>query len=51
VPGGGNKIRGGPSSYVSSALYRTALRTLMLEVYYRFLTTGGGKARGGLSGI
>jgi hypothetical protein len=54
APGGGNKIRGGPSTYVSNELYRTTLCILMLEVYYRFLSTGGGgthKGRAGLSGI
>jgi hypothetical protein len=52
VPGGGKAIRGGPPTYVQNKVYRTALCTLMLEVYYRFLTTGGsGTARSGLSGI
>jgi hypothetical protein len=43
APGGGNKIRGVATSYVSNAHYRTCLNTLMLEVYYRFLPgTGAG---------
>ena len=53
VPGGGNAIRGGPSTYVSNITYRTTLCTLMLEVYYRFLSTGGdsNKGRAGFPGI
>ncbi|MES2437873.1 MAG: prenyltransferase/squalene oxidase repeat-containing protein [Verrucomicrobiota bacterium] len=48
VPGGGSKnVRAGASeSFTSrskqSKIYRTCLCTLMLEVYYRFLNTGGG---------
>lgn len=46
VPGGGAKdIRAVASSYVSDKVYRTCLCTLMLEVYYRFLSTGGGSAK------
>ncbi len=37
VPGGGNKINGVGTAYVSNVHYRTCLATLMLEVYYRFL--------------
>jgi hypothetical protein len=46
-PGGGKKIRavGG----FDNPIYRTALCTLMLEVYYRFLSTdGGGKRQPGI---
>jgi hypothetical protein len=41
------------ASHVNNTVFSTALCTLMLEVYYRFLTTGGGLTRGrtGLSGI
>ncbi len=42
VPGGGQKIRAVAPLYTSDDLYRTCLCTLMLEVYYRFLSTGGG---------
>jgi hypothetical protein len=43
APGGGQKIRGVATSYVSNAHYRTCLNILMLEVYYRFLPgTGAG---------
>ena len=42
VPGGGQKVRAAAPSYVSDKTYRTCLCTLMLEVYYRFLSTGGG---------
>jgi hypothetical protein len=49
VPGGGKKPRAVASSYtgenVDGKIYRNALCTLMLEVYYRFLNTGGGGAR------
>ena len=47
VPGGGKKLRAvAAEAFVKDNLdgkiYRTALCTLMLEVYYRFLNTGGG---------
>ena len=42
VPGGGQKIRAAAPTYVSDKTYRTCLCVLMLEVYYRFLSTGGG---------
>jgi hypothetical protein len=42
VPGGGAKPRAVAPIYQSDAVYRTCLATLMLEVYYRFLSTGGG---------
>jgi hypothetical protein len=42
VPGGGAKPRAVAPTYQSDAVYRTCLATLMLEVYYRFLSTGGG---------
>ena len=41
VPGGGAKLRAVAPTYQSDAVYRTCLATLMLEVYYRFLSTGG----------
>ncbi len=45
IPGGGGKGAGhGP---ITDPVYRTTLCVLMLEVYYRFLSTGGG---GGLRG-
>ena len=44
VPGGGKPIRAAAAEYVGNQVYRTCLCTLMLEVYYRFLTTGGGGA-------
>lgn len=50
VPGGGAKIRGVATRFTETSkqytIYRNALCTLMLEVYYRFLNTGGGGARG-----
>lgn len=43
VCGGGAKdLRAVAASYVGDKVYRTCLCTLMLEVYYRFLSTGGG---------
>lgn len=47
-PGGNladDKVRAVAPSYRSNEVYRTCLCTLMLEVYYRFLSTGGGGAR------
>jgi hypothetical protein len=45
-PGGGKKIR---SVGGFNQIYRTVLCTLMLEVYYRFLSTdGGGKRQPGI---
>ncbi len=41
-PGGGKAIRAAGAEYVGNAIYRTALCTLMLEVYYRFLSTDSG---------
>ena len=45
-PGGGKKIRAVGALYVGESgdarIYRTSLCALMLEVYYRFLSTGGG---------
>jgi len=41
-PGGGQKIRAVAGVYASNDMYRTCLCTLMMEVYYRFLSTGGG---------
>ena len=45
-PGGGQPIRAVAARYADEnddgRLYRTALCTLMLEVYYRFLSTDGG---------
>ncbi len=40
-PGGGQKIRTVAGVYASNDMYRTCLCTLMMEVYYRFLSTGG----------
>ena len=50
VPGGGKKIRAVGPNFVTDKIYRTCLCTLMLEVYYRFLSTGGGgsKERSGI---
>lgn len=45
TPGGGKKPRAVAASWVGDKTYRTCLCTLMLEVYYRFLNTGGGGAR------
>ena len=45
VPGNG-KIRATAPTYTSDKVYRTCLCTLMLEVYYRFLSTGGGERSG-----
>ncbi|MES2658721.1 MAG: prenyltransferase/squalene oxidase repeat-containing protein [Verrucomicrobiota bacterium] len=46
VPGGGKRIRAVATAYADNnpdgKHYRTCLATLMLEVYYRFLNTGGG---------
>ncbi len=41
TPGGGKKPRATAASWQGDKLYRTCLCTLMLEVYYRFLNTGG----------
>ena len=46
VPGGGQKVRAAAAEYVGDKTYRTCLCTLMLEVYYRFLSTGGGERNG-----
>jgi hypothetical protein len=45
TPGGGKKIRSVAPTYVTDKIYRNCLCTLMLEVYYRFLSTGGGSAK------
>jgi hypothetical protein len=42
TPGGGNKPRAVAASWQTDKIYRTCLCTLMLEVYYRFLNSGGG---------
>lgn len=42
TPGGGKKPRATAASWQGDKLYRTCLCTLMMEVYYRFLNTGGG---------
>lgn len=51
IPGGGQPIRAVAARYADNNLdgqiYRTTLCTLMLEVYYRFLSTGGGGGIGG----
>ena len=48
TPGGGKPIRATAARFADNnedgRLYRTALCTLMLEVYYRFLSTDGGGA-------
>lgn len=44
-PGGGKDVRAVASSFVDDEVYRAALCTLMLEVYYRFLSTDGGGKR------
>jgi hypothetical protein len=48
VPGGGQPIRAVAGRFADNnedgRLYRTVLCTLMLEVYYRFLSTDGGGA-------
>ncbi|MEO8616826.1 MAG: prenyltransferase/squalene oxidase repeat-containing protein, partial [Luteolibacter sp.] len=50
APGAGKRIRGiATESYTRDGqgkTYRTCLCTLMLEVYYRFLATGGGTGGG-----
>ena len=46
VPGGGQKIRAAAPSYTGDKVYRTCLCTLMMEVYYRFLSTGAGDRSG-----
>ncbi len=55
VPGGGKKLRAVAPQYQGGgkdgSTYRTCLCTLMLEVYYRFLSTGGGKRPGDRPGI
>ncbi|MEI6604328.1 MAG: prenyltransferase/squalene oxidase repeat-containing protein [Verrucomicrobiota bacterium] len=40
APGGGGKIRAVAPSWQGDKIYRTCLCTLMMEVYYRFLSTG-----------
>ena len=45
TPGGGKKPRAVGAELIGNKLYRTALCTLMLEVYYRFLNSSGGGAR------
>ena len=46
IPGQGKQVRAVAAEYRDNSkngkIYRTALCTLMLEVYYRFLNTGGG---------
>jgi len=46
APGGGQKIRSPAPTYATDKTYRTCLCTLMLEVYYRFLSTSGGEHNG-----
>jgi hypothetical protein len=45
VPGGGKEIRAVAPEFVQNKTYRTTLCILMLEVYYRFLSTDGGGRR------
>lgn len=51
-PGGGKKINAVGAMYVGDSaeavVYRTSLCTLMLEVYYRFLSTGGSTSKLGI---
>ena len=42
TPGGGKTPRAVAAIWQSDKIYRTGLCTLMLEVYYRFLNSGGG---------
>jgi hypothetical protein len=44
-PGGGKTPRAVAPQFVKDEFYRTALCTLMLEVYYRFLSSDGGGHR------
>jgi hypothetical protein len=53
IPGGGKgkkEIRAGGAEFIDASkdgqIYRNTLCTLMLEVYYRFLNTGGGDIGG-----
>lgn len=41
TPGAGKKVRAAGAKWQSDKLYRTCLCTLMMEVYYRFLGSGG----------
>ena len=46
TPGGGAQdVRAATPLYVGDKVYRTCLCTLMLEVYYRFLSTGDGSVK------
>lgn len=48
-PGGGKRPRAVSPAFTHNAVYRAALCTLMLEVYYRFLNTdSGGKRNSGI---
>jgi len=46
VPGGGGKVRSVAPSFQTDKNYRACLCILMLEVYYRFLSTGAGERSG-----
>ena len=46
VPGGGQKIRAAGSNFTGDKTFRTCLCTLMLEVYYRFLSTSSDERSG-----
>lgn len=48
TPGGGKKVRAAGGTWQGDKLYRTCLCTLMMEVYYRFLGTGGDATRPGI---
>jgi hypothetical protein len=49
APGGGKDVRAISPAFTHNEVYRTVLCTLMLEVYYRFLSTdGGGKRSSGI---
>ena len=46
TPGGGTNPRASSPVWQKDKLYRTCLCTLMMEVYYRFLNSSGGGAKG-----
>lgn len=48
TPGGGKKARAAGGTWQGDKLYRTCLCTLMMEVYYRFLGSGGDVLRPGI---
>ena len=46
APGSGNDLHLHGKNTLNGKIYRNAICTLMLEVYYRFLATGGGGGHG-----